>query len=228
MKKKYIALIIFTTIGIGLSLAGAIGLNFDLSSVTKGAEFTERKEECPLIKNEDDTLNINVSSCSVQIVKSSSDKIEVSYTSDDEYFVYSQDSLNFIPKINFDYWYNPFVSLSSKYEIKIGLPENGYKHLNVYANASSILIKGIEFNTIDLKTSASKIELDNVDVDRLMFSISACALDAGLSGKQTDYYVDIKTSMGACDIKNSDDSEDDYSKKITGIINVGSVKIKFA
>lgn len=227
MKKKYIVLIVFTTIGVGLSLAGAIGLNFDLSSATKGAEFTERKNSIPLIKNEDETLNINVSSCSVQIIKSKSDAIEVTYISDEEYFTYDVDSLNFIPTINFDYWYNPFVSLSSKYEIKIGLPENGYKHLNVYANAASIHIKEIELTTINLKTSASGIELEKVNVEQLSFSISACSLSAKLNGKKEDYYVDVKTSMGSCNIGNSEESEEEYSKSITGLVNAGSAKIKF-
>ena len=40
MKKKYIALIVFAALGIGLTVAGAAGMNFDLTGLTKEREFT--------------------------------------------------------------------------------------------------------------------------------------------------------------------------------------------
>lgn len=229
MKKKYVALIIFTTIGIGLSLAGAIGLNFNFSSVTAGAEFKEIEEKYSLIKNEEDMLNINVSSSKVQIVKSSSDEIEVTYVSDEAVLVYEENLLSFVPKIKFDYWYNPFTTLSSQYEIKIGLPENGYKHLNIYANASTLSISEMEFASINLKSSACDIKLESIVVDELDFSISACSLNAKLMGIRDDYFVDIKTSMGSCNInENNNDPEKGYSKSITGLVNTSSAIINFA
>lgn len=266
MKKKYIALLVFAAIGIGLTVAGAAGMNFDLTGLTKEREFTtfttEYEVEGVMIEN----LKIDVDASQVKIIDSSSNKIEVTYKSDAEILNFDGTTLNFKPKLSIKHWYNPFeLFFANNYEITIGLPSSkdiNFLKLDVDAcdfsftntsliqdmdidvdastfvmdnvnvanlmseiDASEVNIRNNIFEELTLKASASSIDLKDIKVNDLKFAIDAGSLNARILGNKDDYFINIETSVGSCNLENT--SSGDYSKSIEGTINAGSANIIF-
>ncbi len=195
MKKRFKSLIVFTSLGTIIALAGAIGMKFDFSSLTRENTFQTIGHEFKDLSLEQ--VSFTIENSDVQLVTSSSDSLEITVCSDDDsYFSVDNRDFKFTPKINMSQWYNPFSLFTNYYSITIGIPAINNTELFLNTTSCNIEIQEeLKCNNLFLNLKASSFKANSINTTKMESNLNASSINVKSLTVKTISFVNSASSI---------------------------------